>query len=130
MTNPPTSNTMVPTGRTLTAEEVAHWSAIAVGAKGHDLIASANTICRFAATVQSLSRRLEEARKERDEADRRAGAAERELADANDSIGKRKRWLRDAKRDAGYHDNTSFDVVWVDALAALKASKSGGTDAS
>ena len=56
---------------------------------------------------------------ERDEADRRAGAAERHLAQAQNSIEARVGWLRRAKRDAGYDDSISFDVVWNDALKAL-----------
>ena len=55
---------------------------------------------------------------ERDEADRCAGAAERRLAEQVEANGKRLRWLRDAKADAGYHPDTSFDVVWRDMLAA------------
>lgn len=37
-------------------------------------------------------------------------------------------WLDDAKRDAGYHVNVSFDDVWKDALAALRASRGERTE--
>ena len=57
-------------------------------------------------------------RGERDEADRRAGAAERELVDKIDSISKRQRWLRNAKEARGYHQNVSFDRVWSETCAA------------
>ena len=32
------------------------------------------------------------------------------------------------KRDAGYPDNISFDVVWADALRAIKASKEAASN--
>jgi len=57
---------------------------------------------------------------ERDEADRRAGAAERRKVDLEVAEIRHRQWLDDAKRAAGYHPNVSFDVVWADALAALK----------
>ena len=58
---------------------------------------------------------------ERDEADRRAGAAEREMADLRDTISKRSHWLRGAKAEAGYHDNVSFDTVWAETLGMARA---------
>jgi uncharacterized small protein (DUF1192 family) len=57
---------------------------------------------------------------ERDEADRRAGAAERELANLKEELLTYKDLRSQRKRAAGYDDDTSFDVVWADALAALK----------
>jgi hypothetical protein len=57
---------------------------------------------------------------ERDEADRRAGAAERELADLKDRQMKADMWMEEAKAAAGYHRNDTFDDVWAEALAALK----------
>ena len=59
-------------------------------------------------------------REERDEADRRAGAAERSLSYLQDSENARKSWLSDAKKAWGYHDNVSFDVIWAEALALKK----------
>ena len=53
------------------------------------------------------------------EADRRAGAAEREKAELFDSHAKWQLWLSVAKRDAGYSLNASFDDVWAAALEAL-----------
>lgn len=44
-------------------------------------------------------------------------------ADLSDTDSRSKEWLAEAKRDAGYPDNISFDVVWKDALRALKKSK-------
>jgi hypothetical protein len=57
---------------------------------------------------------------ERDEADRRAGAAERELADLKDRQMKADMWEEEAKAAAGYHRYDTFDDVWAEALAALK----------
>jgi len=53
------------------------------------------------------------------EADRRAGAAERELASKEDATQRQASWIRKAKAAAGYDNNISFDVVWDDALKAL-----------
>ena len=55
-----------------------------------------------------------------DEADRRAGAAERLLEFEVDSRIKRDVWLRKAKAEAGYDNNVSFDVVWQDVLKKSK----------
>ncbi|EQB13271.1 hypothetical protein [Sphingobium lactosutens] len=62
---------------------------------------------------------IESLRAERDDADRRAGAAEREMESLKASIAARKAWLAKAKRDAGFSDNTSFDRVWEQALPLL-----------
>lgn len=56
---------------------------------------------------------------ERNEADRRAGAAERHMASLKDDSFKREQWLDKAKREAGYDRSVSFDVVWAAALKAL-----------
>ncbi|ALJ08273.1 hypothetical protein JL11_07900 [Brevundimonas sp. DS20] len=66
----------------------------------------------------SAEARIAELERERDDADRRAGAAERQLEDKTDSIVKRRQWLSRAKAERGYHDNTSFDRVWADTCAA------------
>lgn len=55
---------------------------------------------------------------ERDEADRRAGAAERELGWLKDESRSRGQWLSEAKKKAGYEDHISFDRVFEDLLAA------------
>lgn len=59
------------------------------------------------------------------EADRRAGAAEREMSHLKDAAAARATWLSKAKRDAGVSDNVSFDVVWTQALPLLIASRRG-----
>jgi hypothetical protein len=53
-------------------------------------------------------------------ADARAGRAERLLESERKSSRARADWLRSAKLDAGYDPSVSFDVVWSDALLALK----------
>lgn len=62
-------------------------------------------------------------RAERDEADRSAGEALRKLNRAEHELRCRRSWINEAKRDAGAHPNTSFDDVWAEALAALKAQR-------
>lgn len=57
---------------------------------------------------------------ERDEADRRAGAAERELASVRSDLDTMRRVREKMKEQWGAHPNTSFDVVWDEALT-LKA---------
>jgi hypothetical protein len=57
---------------------------------------------------------------ERDEADRRAGAAERLRAYDQDTLQKWRACNDQRKKDAGFRFNDSFDVVWEAALAALK----------
>lgn len=53
-------------------------------------------------------------------ADARAGRAERLLESERESSRARADWLRSAKLDADYDPSVSFDVVWSDALLALK----------
>jgi len=57
-------------------------------------------------------------------ADARAGKAERLLASEQEGSRARASWLKKAKQDAGYDPNVSFDVVWEEALAALKEKRS------
>ena len=54
---------------------------------------------------------------ERDEADRRAGAAERHAAGLQDSAFARTQWLDKAKDQRGYPREVSFDVVWAETCA-------------
>lgn len=65
---------------------------------------------------QSLASELDALRAERDEADRRAGAAERRLADEVDARCRRDSWLRKAKEKWGVSSDCSFDLVWAEAL--------------
>ena len=66
--------------------------------------------------VSRMSEKLERVTKERDDADRRAGAATREMEDLIDSQHRRTRWLDTAKEQWGVHRNISFDVVWDESL--------------
>lgn len=72
---------------------------------------------RAADALSALAKDLEEARAERDEADRRAGAAERDNANRRSSDIKRQDWLDERKRSLGYDIGVSFDRVWDDTLA-------------
>lgn len=67
-----------------------------------------------------LSERVQELQAERDEADRRAGAAEREMQTLKDTIARLNSVRSKQKREWGVDENTSFDAVWNEALA-LKA---------
>lgn len=51
------------------------------------------------------------------------GKLQLKLDDLQDSQNRRNSWLDKAKREAGYHPNVSFDEVWAEALAALKATR-------
>lgn len=54
------------------------------------------------------------------EADRRAGAAERGMADMQDIITRAIRSRDRMKEEAGYHTNVLFDVMWAETLAKAK----------
>lgn len=72
--------------------------------------------------TRNISKTLEaidELTEERDEADRRAGAAERQLERYRDWERKHKLWLTEAKESLGYTDRMSFDIVWAEARDAL-----------
>lgn len=55
---------------------------------------------------------LEQLKKNLDEADRRAGEAERKLEYANDTINLQRSATRKMKLQAGFDDSVSFDTVW------------------
>jgi len=54
---------------------------------------------------------------ERDEADRRAGAADRNRASVQQELSGLKDMRRRMKRDWGVDDSVSFDVVWAEAMS-------------
>ena len=65
---------------------------------------------------------------ERDEADRRAGCAERHMAGLSDDVRRFEEARRRMKVQWGVHDNVSFDVVWQQALdAKAEAKRCGGS---
>jgi outer membrane murein-binding lipoprotein Lpp len=70
--------------------------------------------------IAELKAEVERLQAERDDADRRAGAAERENAHLRDSEAMRNSWFAMAKEDAGYGINTSFDVVWIGTMAKVR----------
>ena len=67
-------------------------------------------------SIQTLSARLAES-------DRMLGEATREAVHYKQHYDREREWLRKAKRDAGYEENSSFDVVWDAALSALKSNR-------
>lgn len=67
---------------------------------------------------EAMMRGLAKVSADLNEADRRAGAAERMSASYQDSACARDRWLRKAKEEWGVDNNVSFDVVWDQALKA------------
>ena len=48
------------------------------------------------------------------------GEFTREIEWLRDTEYKRKEWLRDAKKEAGYNDGISFDTVWAETLAKAR----------
>lgn len=84
------------------------------GVQPNDLAASTE--------LRRLHARVQELEAERDEADRRAGRAERHMAGLNDDVRRFEAARRRMKAQWGAHDNVSFDVVWQQALDA-KASQ-------
>lgn len=58
-----------------------------------------------------------------EEAVTRMFAAEKQVSELKHEITRFERKRAEMKREAGYPDNISFDVVWFDALRALKKSR-------
>ena len=54
---------------------------------------------------------------ERDEADRRAGASERQKQSLEDRERRANNWLMKAKEQAGFDSSVSFERVWDETLA-------------
>ncbi len=72
---------------------------------------------KVATALTALQAENERMREERDNADRLAGAAERELADKSDSLRTMSAWRDRQKEARGYHRNVSFDTVWAETCA-------------
>lgn len=70
----------------------------------------------FENAIQQLYDIAESLQTDLNEADRRAGAAGRALERANDTIAASDKARRKMKEQAGFDDNTSFDVVWAKVL--------------
>lgn len=56
-----------------------------------------------------------------DDADRRAGAAERQLEHVQDTLNTFTGVRSRMKREWGVHENVSFDIVWAEAIALKHA---------
>ncbi len=57
------------------------------------------------------------------DADRRAGRAERENQCLRESLEKQNCWILQAKKDAGFDANVPFDIVWSQVLSASRGDK-------
>ena len=66
---------------------------------------------------------LEEAKKVIAEQDRMIGEQRREILDLRDSESRRNNWLWKAKKDAGYGQNVSFDIVWEETLKKAQSTE-------
>ncbi|MDF7810720.1 hypothetical protein [Hymenobacter sp. YC55] len=66
--------------------------------------------------IKLMSVEITQLKAELNEADRRAGAAERLLANLEIDMHKLRSWRDEQKRKAGYMDFISFDVVWKEIL--------------
>jgi hypothetical protein len=71
----------------------------------------------------ALSARLAEVEAERDEADRRAGAAERGWEHDRDRLMTFNRVRDQMKDQRGFHRNVTFDKVWADVCAKADRAK-------
>lgn len=69
---------------------------------------------------QTKMEKLEDTIKKQDEI---IGRLTRENESLKESQIKRNQWLAQAKRDAGYSQDTSFDEVWANALPYLQGKK-------
>lgn len=67
-----------------------------------------------------LLERLRTAERERDEADRRAGVAERKLEHLEDRQRKADAWMRERKAEVGVSESAPFDDAWA-TLASERA---------
>lgn len=63
---------------------------------------------------------IDEAKDIISEQDRMIGEFIREITWLKESEYKRKCWLEKAKKEAGYHSNISFDIVWEETLNKAK----------
>ena len=75
-----------------------------------------NGIQKAATELRRLDSEIERLCKERNEADQRAGAAEREKLGLHDDVKRFEREIRRITEEWGAHRNTSFDDVWQEAL--------------
>lgn len=76
--------------------------------------------CSDAPIKTKAARLLRELRRERDEADRKVGVLTREVEGLRESERAHRLWTSGAKREAGFHENVSFDTVWAVTLQKAK----------
>ena len=73
------------------------------------------------AKIASLNAEIARLKEQLDAADLINGRSIRRLEYLEDTATRHRDWITQAKKDAGYHDNISFDVVWTEILAKAKA---------
>ena len=67
--------------------------------------------------ISELAKKFGKMKKRLKKTERRLGKAQIEVDDLADTSARRKNWLRKAKKEAGYEDKVSFDIVWNEVLA-------------
>lgn len=90
--------------------------ALAFGAQGQNKPPEGHWLNEIWAIGCAEATRAAAVGRDRDEADRRAGAAERRLESELEASNARRSWLDKAKDQWGVDRNVSFDVVWAEAL--------------
>lgn len=70
-----------------------------------------------AAALRTTQATLDQVTQERDEADRRAGEAERRRDGDRDTLVRLTQWRERQKEARGYDYNVSFDIVWAETCA-------------
>jgi len=98
--------------------------------KWHVNLMDLNIGTKFYTSSPDQANRIADLETQLREALKRAFSAESELRIyAEDSI-KRSEWLYEVKKEAGYDDNVSFDVVWKETLALAQLAKVKTNDRS
>lgn len=64
-----------------------------------------------------FSRQLE---RELNRSNQKCGELAFEVEDLKDTEQRRQSWNRERKHEAGYHENTSLDIVWAETLVKAK----------
>lgn len=100
--------------------ELIHASGIKEVLYGHKLTNEQRKLLISMFPVNSLTsppdNTVQELRGQLNEADRRAGAAERQMQSYVSECQSSKDWIRKAKEEWGVDNSVSFDVVWKEAL--------------
>lgn len=88
-----------------------------------DALAAAYNAVSESMGSDEFKARIAELERERGEADRRAGAAERRMEDLVETQRKQQWWMDDRKKELGYGLAVPFDTVWADTLAKARSAE-------